>query len=543
MNIFTRIMGTCLAGAFLLAGCGGGGGYGSSPSTAGINGGGAPVNNAPINGGGGATPAFAKGAITQVAPGTSVTINGTTIATTGAAVSIDGVTGTTADLKVGQVVTLQGTVSTAGAVTATSVSFNNEIEGQVTSIDLPNLSFVVLGQTIRVTGATVFDNSSMANGFADLAVGRAVEVSGYRDSNGVLAASRIEKRDVTNTSPFELNGVVSGLSGSTFNIGTQSVSFAGVTPTNGTVADGVCVEVKGSTFSGAQLIASSVEVKSCGLTSSTGASGEIEGYITTFVSASDFSIGAQRVITTGSVTLVTNGANSLGLNVKVEAEGSFDASGNLVATKIEIKADNSLRLLGLISTVTPPGTIVVNGVTVQLSAATRMEDKSSASLPSLQFGNLSAGTDYVEVRGWAGSAPNTIAAMILERDNPQTRYEIQGLAATTANNTTTLTILGVTVDTTGATFRDLAGASIPRATFFAQPTASWSRSTVAQPRWYRTYSRPSTKYSSRALDQTPTLVREGRPPTPDLARKPVRRVSFRRAPRRAPCSAAIIDRA
>ena len=86
----------------------------------------------------------------------------------------------------------------------------------------------------------------------------------------------------------------------------------------------------------------------------------------------------------------------------------------------------------------------------------------------MTFADLAVG-NYVEARGFnSGTQPNAIAAMILERNDPQTRYEIQGLATTTSGNTTTLTILGVTVDTTGATFRDLSGASIPRATFFAQ---------------------------------------------------------------------------
>jgi hypothetical protein len=466
MNSFNRLIGACLAGVFLLAGCGGGGGYGSSTnSAAGINGGGAPVNNNPINGGGGATPAFAKGAITGTPTASAVTVNGTTITTTGSQVTIDGVTGATTDLKAGQVVTVQGTVSSAGAFTATAVSFNSEIEGQVTSIDLPTLSFVVLGQTIRVTGTTVFDDSSLPKGFADLAVGTTVEVSGFRDSNGALAATRIEKRAVTNTSPFELNGVVSGLSGTTFNIGTQSVSFAGVTPTNGTLANAACVEVKGSTFSDAQLIASSVEVKSCGLATSSGATGEVEGYITTFVSASDFSIGAQRVITTGTPTLITNGANVLALNVKVEVEGSFDASGNLVATKIEIKPDNSLRVLGNIESITAPGTIVVNGITVQVGSGTLLKNSVSGGGSSLLFSDLRI-LDYVEVRGWSGTGANTIAAMSLERNNAQNRFDIRGIAGNLANPN--LVILGITINTTGAQYKDVAGNVISDATFFAQ---------------------------------------------------------------------------
>jgi len=59
--------------------------------------------------------------------------------------------------------------------------------------------------------------------------------------------------------------------------------------------------------------------------------------------------------------------------------------------------------------------------------------------------------------------------MILERNDPRVLFEIQGVATTTSNNTTTLTILGVTIDTTNtSSFKDAAGAQITRATFFAQ---------------------------------------------------------------------------
>ncbi|MEQ1582417.1 MAG: DUF5666 domain-containing protein, partial [Steroidobacteraceae bacterium] len=131
-----------------------------------------------------------------------------------------------------------------------------------------------------------------------------------------------------------------------------------------------------------------------------------------------------------------------------------DSSGNLVATKIEIKPDNSLRLLGNIESITAPGTVVVNGVTVQLSGGTRMDDKSQSNVQNLQFSDLHT-NEYVEIRGWAGSAPNTIAAMILERNDVPSnvnnlRFEIQGVASNQSDPT--LVILGVTIDTTGASF-------------------------------------------------------------------------------------------
>ncbi len=465
MNIFNRILGTCIVGAALLAGCGGGGGYGGS-STAGINGGGAPTPTP--------TPtAFAKGVITAFG---SIFVNGVEFSTgSSTTFVVDDNPGSQSDLRVGQVVTVLGSVNANGTTgTATQVTFNFEVEGPVAggSINLPAVTFTVLGQVIHVNGSTLFDNSTLPNGFASLRDGDEVEISGYRDAAGDVIATRIQRRTTpAGTVPFEVSGVVSAWPGSpstTFKLGSLDVQYPGVTPRNGTMANGACVEVKGSAAV-TLLTAASVEIKSCGIGGTSGAHGEVEGIVTQpFVSASDFSIGAQRVITTGTTTLVTNGASAVALNVKVEAEGSFDSSGNLVATKIEIKPDNSLRLLGDISSLTAPGTIVINGVTVQLGAGTRMEDKSSANQSALAFVHL-AQSNYVEVRGWPGSAPNTIAAMILERNDPRVLFEIQGVATTTSNNTTTLTILGVTIDTANtSSFKDASGAQITRATFFAQ---------------------------------------------------------------------------
>jgi hypothetical protein len=242
MTTFNRLLGACLAGAFLLAGCGGGGGDASS---AGINGGGAPVNN---NGGGGTTTptgAFAKGSITSIAAG-AVTVNGVAVTTTGAQIVVDDNPGVESDLRVGQVVNVQGTVNTAGAITATRVSFNSDLEGPVASINVAGLSLVVLGQTVFINGSTVFDNSSLPNGFASLAANDVVEVSGFRNTNGDLVATRIEKRTGA-VSPFEVNGAVTNLNtaNSTFNLGSLSVAYGSAVITNGAVAANACVEVKG----------------------------------------------------------------------------------------------------------------------------------------------------------------------------------------------------------------------------------------------------------------------------------------------------------
>jgi hypothetical protein len=459
MTTFNRLLGACLAGALLLAGCGGGGGGASS---AGINGGGAPV--AP-------TSAFAKGTITGFG---SIFVNGVEYSTSGAQFRIDDNPGVESDLRVGQVVAIQGTINSNGTTgTATTVTFNNEVEGPVSALDRLLGTFTVLGQTVRVNATTTYDDSSLAGGLAVLNNGDVVEVTGFRNGvaaggAGEIVATRIQRRTGGIASPFEVTGKVSNLVGSTFNIGFLGVSFAGVVPTDGTLANDGCAEVKGTSFTQAGLlVATSVEVKSCGFAATSGARGEIEGIITVFRSAADFDIGGQTINTTASTTIVTNGlAGGLRANIKVEAEGSFNASGVLVATKVEIKPETELRLLGNIQALSATaGTVVVNGVTIQLSLVTRYEDKSSARVTSFDFADLRTG-DYVEIRGFAGAVANTIQGVILERDDNDTRHELQGFASNVSDPT--LVILGVTANTTGAQFRDINDLPMNRADFFAQ---------------------------------------------------------------------------
>ncbi len=457
MNTFNRLLGACLAGAFLLSGCGGGGS--DSPSTAGINGGGAPV--AP-------TGAVAKGTITGFG---SIFVNGVEYSTSGTQFRIDDNPGVESDLRVGQIVTVQGTINANGTTgTATSVTFNNEVEGPVSALDRALGTFTVLGQTVRINATTTFDDSSLAGGLAVLNNGDVVEVTGFRNGVGEVVATRIQRRAGGVVGPFEVTGKVSNLVGSTFNIGFLGVSFAGVVPTDGTLVNDSCAEVKGATFTQAGLlIAAAVEVKSCGLGAASGVRGEVEGIITVFSSAADFFIGGQRVSTTASTAIITDGlVGGLRVNIKVEAEGAFNASGVLVATKIEIKPETELRLLGNIQSLNATNSsVAVNGVTVQLTLATRFDDKSAARVTSFDFGDLRAG-DYVEIRGFAGTGANTIQGVILERDDNETRNELQGFASNALNPT--LVILGVTADTTGngVQFKDINDVVIDRLVFFAQ---------------------------------------------------------------------------
>ncbi len=443
----------CVGMFTILSACGGGGGDGptrapQAPSIGGIDGGG-----------------FARGAIAGFG---SVIVNGVRFATTSAAITIDGQSGAVeSQLKVGQIVDVRGTFDSNGTTgTASAIVFDDSVEGPVSRIDLAAGTLVVLGQTVRVVGATVFDDRFSPASLSGVSVGRVVEVSGFPSAAGEIVASRIEPKAAGGT--FELTGIVSQLDTTArrFNIGATTVSYANVTPRDGTLTNGGCAEAKGTQFAGGVLTATSVEVKSC-----TGGAnnqrGEIEGVITRFVSACDFDIGSQRVATTASAIYENGAAGDLRTGLKVEVEGRFDANGTLVASKVQVKPDTSLRLLGTFDAIdTTASTLRIFGLTVTVNAGTSFEDESATGLRTFAFADLRTG-DYLEVLGYAGTTANSIVAARIERDDLASRRELQGVAASPAT-APNLIILGITVVTTGSTeFRDEADQPITAAQFFA----------------------------------------------------------------------------
>jgi len=469
---------TALLAAGMVA-CGGGGGDGSGSN--------------PGSGGGGATRpggidgvGHVRGAVTGFG---SIIVNGVKFSTTSATFRIEDSPGSESELEVGDVVEIEGKISDDGTTgTADTVSYNDSVEGPVSDVSLATGTLVVLGQTVRVTGTTIFDNSFATPSLAAISQGDVVEVSGFPDASGAIVATRIEPKPAGGE--YELFGVVSSLDAAArrFNLSTTVVDYASAVLPDGSPSNGVCVEAKGSVFSGGVLTATRVQVKNCNGTVANGDLGEFEGIVTRFVSATDFSIGTRAITTTSATTYEGGTASDLRLNVKIEAEGSFNASGVLVAKRIRFKKDTSARLLGTVDSINSANASVsVFGVTVLTNSATSFDDKSRADQRPFGFADLRTG-DYLEIRGFEETTARTMTAVLIEREDLDSRRELQGTASNVAQPS--LMVLGVTVATTGATeYRDVNDGVINASTFFANASnrlvkvrGSWNGSTFTAER-------------------------------------------------------------
>jgi cytoskeletal protein CcmA (bactofilin family) len=456
MNTLPKIIGAFIATTILsTAGCGGGGG-GSSDA-----GGVTPPPTTPPPTGGITRTGITVGPITGFG---SIIVNGTTYDTSSTTFTKDGQPATQDDFSVGQVVLVKGSIDDDGTnATADTVEFDDVVEGPVSSVDNALNQIVVLGQTVLITTTTSIDDS--CPGTLDGLLGvPAVEVSGLANANGVIEATRIECRDGTWDGVMEVNGLVSGHNAGamTFMINGLEVDYSGAAvdnfPTAGVINDGDPVEAKGTTLTGSTFEATRVEYKGNRFANDDGDYAEIEGFITRFGSASDFDVSGLPVTTVADTTYEGGTAADLGLNLKVEVEGDFNADGVLVAIKVDIKSATAVRVTGNLDSVSG-SMLTILGITVNTdSLTTRFEDKSDARADPLGVGDLNAG-DYVEIRGQEQPV-GQITALLVERDDPDTRTELRGFVEVGGKSEPELTVLGVTIVTNGATvYRDSRGAS------------------------------------------------------------------------------------
>lgn len=458
---FQRTLLTILATSMLsvFAGCGGSssGGAAATPSATTP-----PVGGIGRNG-------IAVGPISTFG---SVVVNGVRYDTSTASFTIDDATGTEDDLRVGDVVTVTGTIDDNGTTgTAETVTFDDSVKGPVESVDIVGSQLVVLGQTVLVRPETSFDDGFATPSLEGVNVGQIVEVSGQIDANGNIVATRLEPKPAG--TQFEVHGTVSNLDSANmrFNINNLVVDYDSATLDNfpgGQISNGDFVEAKGTSLGAAsELLAAQVELESLVPGATDGDRVEIEGFITRFASAQDFDVAGLPVTTNASTTFVGGAAADLGLNIKVEAEGDIDANGVLVATKVDIRRSKAVRMIATADSVDAANnSLVVLGITVTVDALTRLEDKSNADLDPLTLADVNAG-DYLEIRGSefpAGSG--TILATIFEREDPDTEAILQGFVESVSDPS--IVILGVTVNTSGAIFRDVNDTPISAADFFNQ---------------------------------------------------------------------------
>ncbi len=391
----------------------------------------------------------------------SVFVNGVEWKTTGTEFDIEGVEGFTEnDLHEGMRVKVEGTFDDNGTTgTATKIRFDDNLEGPISSVTTSNSgsvkTLVVMGQTAIVEdGVTFFDNNDPTFTFASLGpgnVGNVVEISGLTNFDGSIRATYIEKKaaDLATfllTDDLEIEGIVQNLVGNTFQINLLTIDFTGVTPRNGTLIDGVLVEVKGNNLVGNTLTATDVEIKPSGLGLDDIDKAEVEGFITDLaLGLNTFKVNGQ-LVDYATAEFIGGAEAELHDGIKVEAEGPI-VGGTLVA--ITVKYEDSVKFeANVVTRDAGAGTLTLEGlpgITVQVDdVLTEFEGVTDLSGIDPD--------DNLKIRGRVsstGPGGTTVSSTEIELKSttPDDRTIIQGTVDSFSEPADTVTILGVVVDT------------------------------------------------------------------------------------------------
>ncbi len=346
-----------LLGTALLPACGGG------TDVAGVSSGG--------------TGSFTTGSIIGLG---SVIVNGIRYNDDKAAISIDGVPRSPADLKLGMVVRIQGSAITAATATnlataeATSVSCSSEWKGVVEAVDPTAKTFTLLGLKVHVLDTTIFEDGMFNGALVD----DAVEVYGFSftdPASGDLAlrATRVEVQ-VQPLSRYRLSGVVSQLSSAnhTFQLGNTTINYASASGATG-LQNGqlVRVDLQIAQNASGHWVATAVRAENTSSELEDDHEAEIEGAITSLTSSTAFSVGGIPVDASGVLN-----PPSLSLGMRVEVKGSI-LNGTVIATKVEVEDDEDIEAQeyefhGAISALTA-NTLVVHGYTLRYNGSTQFE--------------------------------------------------------------------------------------------------------------------------------------------------------------------------
>jgi hypothetical protein len=377
-------------------------------------------------------------------------------------------------LRAGMVVKITGTFnSTTGKGEYEAIEFQPELRGRLddNGVDLNNDRITVMGRQVQIETNTQFDSlrdlaelqGDQNNGGAN-AHHPEIEISGNLDDAGVLHATRIFKKafDFFNGSLAQLKGKVAAApapSTTGLTIGTTAVVvdnatfFANMVRADLTGSTGLVLEVKGTLNAGV-FTATRIE-KKLAAEAQLNDNVRIKGLAAGAVASNAFVLNGPNgavTVRVASAQFLSGGAAAtaaiVAVGAKLEVEGSIDSSGAIVATKVAIELEKNLKLEGNAAASAFNATIgklTLNGIAVSILPTTRKIDSSGTTAAALDLTAITVG-DHLQITGYVDNA-GAIKASMVQKTKASSLVFIQGPVS--AKTASALTILGITVDTSG----------------------------------------------------------------------------------------------
>jgi hypothetical protein len=340
--------------------------------------------------------------------------------------------------------------------------FSYTLIGPVTGID----PLRVLGQPVTITG------DAEVEGFVtpdELVIGDAMIVAGLVDPNGSLYATLGVRREVQGNK-YLITGYVQETVAlePRLRLGEQWMETTGVAfdgCAGGFPVVGDYLQVRADSivgFTPGDVIDTVVSAQ-CATPvplGTAGAQGVLEGIVGVGVDGESFMLGAVSVGYDATTVFEFGGPDDLEPGVNVSVEGVFVDATTFTADNVEfVRPVVRFQVPMVPGDVTPGVSIRPFGVDVLNSAQLRDED-------GILAGGL-AGPTQVEVRGWLDRDGRAFATRVRERgDADPDSVDLRG--PLDAFSRPTLSIQGLTIDTTGATFFDADGLPLTVDEFFAR---------------------------------------------------------------------------
>ena len=313
------------------------------------------------------TGIMSAGVVTAIG---SIEVNGTEFDTTNASVIVNGEVIGVGDevvednLNIGMVVSVEGRRLTDGSIVADRVIFSANVVGPVTSADPfdpddTERNIEVLGQEVVLNVITEFEPDTY--GVDQIALDDVVVVSGYRDFDGKIRATFIERTGSFGSGAIvEVTGIVKNLNIGleTFEINGLTVDYASIANDlpEGLLTENAFVEVEGTLDTpGGVMIADEIRP---GDESDRDDLDEFEilGFVTEVISVGDtikFKIGNQEVHADSDpeiVEYVDGDPIDIAPGQKLEAEGML-IDNILVAVEVEFWEPDQIEVEGIVDEV------------------------------------------------------------------------------------------------------------------------------------------------------------------------------------------------
>jgi hypothetical protein len=223
----------------------------------------------------------------------------------------------------------------------------------------------------------------------------------------------------------------------------------------GVPVNGLFVRVEGTRPGGVRTPIRAVSVQADDLSpeAEIGEDLEVEGFISNFVSSSQFLVAGQPVRTSAQTQYEHGVISDLENDVHIEAEGSVASDGVLDANEISFKDKTSLRgesgeyeiHADIEAVYESVGTITVFGESIVINASTQLEDERD----ELVFFDITdlAVMDRIDLKVFRDTSNGDLIAESLHRKDAQAEVALEGPADAIDAGLEAVVVLGVLITT------------------------------------------------------------------------------------------------